>query len=342
MFNTIIGKQVLRKSRNLLISNGILMAILLGVAGWQYRYLYNFVLGPFPVDAKSLEGIKSLDDNLQQYITVKGNAIDDTGVQQITKRVRRSTGQTISQSVSAKYQTLQLDKRILLVKSGVSGSSTQVTGGLSEISSEIKSRIVTPIESQDSSLKGAFLPFMLDTNDYRLGGYIVLLFALPLSIFSIWKIISALRWRSNLGNHPIRKRLEKLGDWQTLIQEIDAEANSGTNTIMIGNNQLTRSWLLQLKNIEMKAIKLDQLVWAYKKVTSTKYGKFYSVALHDRQGEEYVCPCPNEADVELLLKELFDRFPHLILGYSDDLKKMWKRERQKLIESVDLARQAQA
>ncbi|MFM7601976.1 MAG: hypothetical protein ACKO7R_12390, partial [Pseudanabaena sp.] len=139
MFNTIIGKQVLRKSRNLLISNGILMAIVLGVAGWQYRYLYNFALGPFPVDIKNLEDIKSLDDSLQQYITVKGSAIDDTGVQQITKRVRRSTGQTVSESVSAKYQTLQLGKRILLVKAGASGTSTQVTGGLSEISSEITS-----------------------------------------------------------------------------------------------------------------------------------------------------------------------------------------------------------
>lgn len=342
MFNTIVGKQVLLKSRNLLISNGILMAALLAVAGWQYRYLYNFALGPFPVDVKKLEEIKSLDDSLQQFITVKGNAIDDTGVQQITKRVRRSTGQTVSESVSAKYQTLKLNKRILLVKSGVSANSTQVTGGLSDISSEVKSRIVDPIESQSSTLKGTFLPFMLDTGDYRAVGYFALLFGVPISLFSLWKIISAIRWRSNLGNYPISKRLAKLGDWQTLIQEIDAEANSGINTIMIGNNQLTRSWLLQLKNIEMKAIRLDQLVWAYKKVTSTKYGKFYSVALHDRQGEEYVCPCPNEADVELLLKELFERFPHLILGYSDDLKKMWKRERQKLIESVDLARQAQA
>ncbi|OYQ65689.1 hypothetical protein B9G53_06435 [Pseudanabaena sp. SR411] len=340
MFNTIIGKQVLRKSRNLLISNGILMAILLGVAGWQYRYLYNFALGPFPVDAKNLEDIKSLDDSLQQYITVKGNAIDDTGVQQITKRVRRSTGQTISQSVSAKYQTLQLDKRILLVKSGISGSSNQVTGGLSDISSEIKSRIVTPIESQDSSLKGAFLPFMLDTNDYRLGGYVVLLFALPLSLVSIWQIVSALRWRSDLGNHPIRKRLAKIGDWQTLIQEIDTEASSGINTVTIGGNQLTRSWLLQLLNTDIKAIKLDQLVWAYKKVTSTKYGKIYSAVLYDRYGEEYGCPCSNEADVELLLKELFNRFPYLILGYSDELQKMWKRERQKMIDSVDQAHQA--
>ena len=340
MFNNIIGKQVLRKSRNLLISNGILMAVLVGVAGWQYRYLYNFALGPFPVDAKSVEGIKSLDDNLRQCITFRGNGIDDTGVQQITKRVRRSTGQTISQSVSAKYQTLQLDKRILLVKSGVSGSSTQVTGGLSEISSEIKSRIVTPIESQDSSLKGAFLPFMLDTNDYRLGGYVVLLFAIPLAIFSIWQIVSAMRWRSNLGNHPICKHLAKLGDWQTLIQEIDTEASSGINTITIGGNQLTRSWLLQLLKTDLKAIKLDQLVWAYKKVTSTKYGKIYSAVLYDRYGEEYGCPCPNEADVELLLQEIFNRFPYLILGYSDELQKMWKRERQKMIDSVDQTRQA--
>ena len=342
MFNTIIGKQVLLKSRNLLISNGILMAVLLGVAGWQYRYLYNFALGPFPVDAKKLEELKSLDDSLQQFITVKGDAIDDTGVQQITKRVRRSTGQTVSESVSAKYQTLKLNKRILLVKSGVSANSTQVTGGLSDISSEVKSRIVDPIESQSSTLKGTFLPFMLDTGDYRAVGYFALLFGVPISLFSLWKIISAIRWRSDLGNHPISKRLAKLGDWQTLNQAIDAEANSGINTITIGNNQLTLSWLLQLQNIEMKAIKLDQLIWGYKKVTSTKYGKFYSLALHDRQGEEYACPCPSEADVELLLKEIFNRFPYLILGYSDELKKMWKRERQKVIESVDQSRQEQS
>ena len=65
------------------------------------------------------------------------------------------------------------------------------------------------------------------------------------------------------------------------------------------------------------------------------------MALYDRQGKEYACPCPNENDVELLLKELFARFPYLILGFSDDLKKMWKRERQKMIEAVDQARQAQ-
>jgi hypothetical protein len=61
--------------------------------------------------------------------------------------------------------------------------------------------------------------------------------------------------------------------------------------------------------------------------------------LFDRAGRTFEMNA-NESQVQEIMTILYDKAPWTISGYSDDLQKMWKKERESMISAVDERRQA--
>jgi hypothetical protein len=336
-----VYQQIQRTNQKLLTANAALVLAVLAFGAFTYRYWYNFALGPFKVDTQTLADLKNPEEATQQFVVIQGDRSFNTGVQQITQRVNRRTGQKTSESVSAQYLALQTGKRFLIVKATENLSSTQFTGSLTTIPSEVYSRIVSPIESQRPEMKGVFFASMLDTGDYRLPGYIGLVIGLPLLALGGWNLSKAWLRKSNPSQHPLAKKLSQFGDWQALSNTIDMELNREDTTFRTKTFVLTTSWLFLLQTYNTNAIRLDQSLWVYKKVTTHRsygipVGKTFALVICDRTGKTTEV-AGKEPDIDRVLVGICSSVPWVLAGYSDELLKLW-RKRADMIEIVDQRR----
>ena len=125
-----IDGHVQRTTRNLLLLSVGAIAVCLGLLGLSGRYLYNFFAGPFPTDTAALLAVSDPAQPLRRFVSVKGEGMMPTGLQQITVTKSKYTGAERSRRVSAAYGALLVDKRLLLVKTPGEPKGTEWTGEL--------------------------------------------------------------------------------------------------------------------------------------------------------------------------------------------------------------------
>src|ERR687886_124524 len=101
-----IGQQIRRSNRNLLLTNLGLLLVPLAIGLISPRYWHNFFQGPFPIEQQNLLSIKNSDIEEKYFLTVEGEKSIKTGLQEITKRVRKGSGTVISENTSADYVAL--------------------------------------------------------------------------------------------------------------------------------------------------------------------------------------------------------------------------------------------
>ncbi|HEU5101735.1 MAG TPA: hypothetical protein VFU22_22095, partial [Roseiflexaceae bacterium] len=238
MSTSIIHNTIRRSNRNLLILCATIVLLLSGLAALNARYLYNFFAGPIAIDRETL--LATTDPGvLQRYwVSVEGDDVADTGYQQ----VRRNT-KTGSETVTGAYMALLLDRRVLLVKAQDDVSVTTYTGYLEPLSSDIRSEVIGDLEREAPKLRGAFLPYMLNTASFRSGGYVALGIGIPLFVICVFGIIRALRRGSDPLKHPIMRALGRFGSPADMAGQIDAELLAEHPTF--DHMHLTPNWLVQ-------------------------------------------------------------------------------------------------
>jgi hypothetical protein len=336
MSTSFVHATIRRSNRNLLILCVAGIMLLAGLAALNTRYLYNFFVGPTPIDRQTL---LATDDprTLQRYwVTVSGDDVADTGFQQ----VRRDT-KTGSESVTAAYMALVLDDRILIVKAQDDQSVTTFTGSLEPLPSDVRTRIIADAEREAPALRGAFLPYMLNTNSFRNGGYVALGLGILLFGLCIFGLVRAIRRVSNPSAHPIMRALGRFGPIDYVVGELDAELLAQHR--QVDRLHLTQNWLVQASRSSLAATRLEDVVWAYKKVTQHRTngvptGKTYAAQFWDRHG---VCitVTGREAVVNQALEAAYQHAPWLLTGFSPDLEQAWKSNRAAMIAAVDQRRQ---
>jgi hypothetical protein len=328
-----------RSNRNLLLWSLLgIIAVAVGVI-LGLNYLQNFIQGPYTVDKQEILNIKDLGSQQKTFITLKGDDMVDTGYYHYTQKKGSSV-----ENVDAYYGALLLEDRYLLVKTGqkVDEKTTTYTGGLVAMSSKEQSQIIGDIEQENPDLKGVFLPYMLDTGDFRTPGYIGLAVGGVVLLLSLFGL-SRFAGRSNPLNHPIMKRLAKFGDAEQVASQIDMEM-SGDHP-KAGNAHFTRSWLVQATGASLNATRFNDIMWVYKKITQHRTngiptGKTYSVLIWDRYGQ-----CITINAKENVINEVIDatlnRAPGAIGGFNKEIETMWNKNRDQFITTVDgRARQA--
>ena len=90
-----VETQARRANRNLLWTNGLIVAALLATVAVQYQYSANFVLGCARVDPSEIAGLTSATQRWRNFVTVRGSKSASTGYQDTIKHVEKSSGRVI-------------------------------------------------------------------------------------------------------------------------------------------------------------------------------------------------------------------------------------------------------
>lgn len=310
---------------------GLIIAVIVAVL--SYRYIYNFIAGPFPATLADLAAVEQPGDLDRYFVTISGMNSYDTGYELETTRDGRVIG-------SVGYLILDLGERVLLVQTGQRPGQTAFTGYLTEPTDEVQSQIIAGIEASNPGLDGIFLPMQLTEDDFRNPGYLGIPLWLALTGLCLWGLFRAIQWRASPLSHPIARALGRFGDAQQTIAAIDAELQAPH--ARIGDTHLTPNWLVLDQPIRLQAARLDEIVWLYKLVTKRRVngvpvGQSFTAEIRDRHGVA-LSIFGTEEQVNQLLNAAAQRAPWAIVGFSAELEQAWKKNRGALLASVEQRR----
>ncbi len=333
MRETLIGEQIRRANRNLLVMSVLLMAGVLALLALNTRYLLNAVQGPRSISRAELTSLTS-PDVFRNWVTVRGEETKSTGVTQVMRRKSKYTGTVTSESTNAYYLATRVGNRVLLVKSPHESAATTFTGELQEVPEELASQLSVKPGSP-------VLPFMLNADRYPDLAYGMLVVAFPAFAFGLWNVA---RWRMHSVDptgHPIARKLAEHGDLETVVNGMDHEFR--TSHRRIGDILLTTSWMLKPTTFGLTALAMRDVIWVYKKVTQHKTNfipthKSFAVVIRSRSGLILEFSA-NDRQTDELLQQAQLQVPWAILGFDKQLEQQWLRDKNGFIAAVDVRRE---
>lgn len=335
MTSQLVSTTIRRANRNRMLwsAAGLIAVLVAGVV--SLRYLTNFFAGPRNIDHAELLGLQDAASLDRYWVSVTGDDVVDRIGTEVT------TGRYGSKSTTAYYQALIVDNRLLLVADQDVTAETTYTGALIPIDSETMSDIVTPTEA-DNDIEGAFLPYMLETDDFRFPGYIGFAVGGVVLALSLFGLTTALQ-RSDIAKHPIMKRLARHGEATVVISDLENELIAPRWSH--GKLKLTQNWLAQTNSADFNAMRLNEVVWMYKHVTQRRVngvpaGKTFAVHILDSHGHKIEATGKNENEVNTMIEGIHTAIPWVLTGYDAELEKAWKSNRAAVVNAVAQRRQS--
>lgn len=112
------------------------------------------------------------------------------------------------------------------------------------------------------------------------------------------------------------------------------------NTVPVEDMRISREFIMGMQQVSTLFFKADDLLWAYMEVTTHRrnfitVGKSYGVVLRTKDGHKYEHAVSNEQAAQNVLAEINRVLPHVIIGYSAELEKAYKKDRASLISLVE-------
>ncbi len=322
--------------RSVLLSVATIVIVFICIGG-SYRYLYNMLLGPFPINKDEILNLDNPASRLQYYVSVTGDDHADTGYSYV------NTSNTGKETVEANYHVLLMEGSLLLVKSKLTEIPNQITGALITMPSGEKANVISKIEVEVPQLKGAFLPVMLDATNFKTGGYIGLAVAAIVIILAMWRLVVGTNRYFHPELHPALKKLEAYGKLETVINDIDLNM-SAVHTQVGKKVHFTNRWLVTTANTAggFAAMPYRDIIWSFKRVIQHRTngiptGKSFTANIFDRFGKQMIIQT-KEVDVEQILQSISKCASGSIVGWSEALNNGWKNDRAALIAAVDARR----
>ncbi len=230
MHESSVTRAIRRSNLSMLVTGVVLIALVAAGFLISYRYMYNFLLGPFDVTPAQLQSYASAEDPLQYWVKVTALRSYDTGIQYF----ETSDG---VESVKHSYHALELGERLLLYtvpgdKDGNIESEVLGEGYLDKISSEEQSEVIDETEAQSAELAGVFLPYKLNGTAFRSEGmFLVVAGVIAGLISSVMLVIAVLRI-ANPESHPIFKALTRHCDPHSTANAIEMELQQPHDVII--------------------------------------------------------------------------------------------------------------
>ncbi len=157
--------------------------------------------------------------------------------------------------------------------------------------------------------------------------------------------VAIVRALANPYTHWIVHYLARYGSPLQVIDAIESELRASATYAGVGNSRITSSWLLVPETYGLKAIPLRDVVWAYKRVVKHKAAlvitiqKDYAAIIHSRSDETAEISGPS-SQIDEFLAVLAQRVPHAVLGYDEELEKLWNQRRDSFLAEIDQRLQA--
>lgn len=329
--DTWIHQMVATRARRGVAACGLVIACIGMFLVSQHRYINNFLLGPFSVTQAELDAITDVSTSPRYFVHVAGSKAIDTGIQQIT--TRKSYGVETSRSVSATYYALVVGDRFLMVKSAERMPLT-VEGALTPMPASLEGHLFDRPQMQ--GIRPRFYPYYVDTESFRLPGYIAIGCMLVVAVLLVKFGLPAWRYRQDVSSHPVVKRVATWGDPLGIALEARREADSPR--YKGGGWLVTDKYLIRSTFFVFDVLRLSDLLWAYKKVTKHSVnfiptGKTYACILACYGGSAEVTG--KEATVDAILRFANERAPWAIFGFSEELKQLFSKSTREFCAAVE-------
>jgi hypothetical protein len=306
----------------------VALGVLLGLA--NRRYLRNFAGGPYPMSAVDLDAISDVTAAPRYFARVTGSRTIDTGVE--LYEVETRSGREVRRNLKARYFALDTGSRLLVVKTAGQPVTT-VEGGLVPLPADLDQHLFGSPEMR--ALRGRFLPYHLDTGSFRSPGY------WSLGIGSVVLLVAGLvaaKARPQLrdpGSHPALERAASWGEPTAVSAEVERE--HGRPWHRSGAVSLTENYLVSASFYGFDLLRLDDLLWAYKRVTKKSVnfiptGKDFHAILvcvggtMELQGKD--------AEVDDILRRVAGRVPWAVFGHSKEIEDLMKKDPSGLAAGV--------
>lgn len=263
MVNGFIISNVKRTNRNLLITNTVLILFVVSTLLLSWRYFYNVINGPFEVSNNKLLSISDLSQELEYYITVKGYEVIYSGLSYVEK----SQDGSENSSIKYDYLLLKVDSKMLVVQTRPTTDQTLVySGALLKMPDEIDGQLIEIAKKQGISpdeYRQKFLPYILDTVDFKADGYILLSLIILCFILSTVNLTKFFIRVMNNRFHPIHRALSYYGNSDLLEKEINEEIK---NNVKAYSDKviITKSWLFIKTLYKLKVANINDIVWIHK------------------------------------------------------------------------------
>lgn len=304
----------------------------------DHRYLNNFVRGPFELGVVELDSIRDVALAPRYFVHVSGSKVIDTGIRQYA--VETTSGVETSRSESGAYYALAVGNKFLLTKqkTNPSGARTVVEGELADWPDGLAAKLFEDPEAR--AVRDKFYPFYVSNEAFRLPGYAVIGVALVFLFFFARKALPAWHYSRDPSDHPLVTRMAPWGNPMGVAVETEREFGAprykGGNGWRVGDKYLVRSTVFAFD-----LLRLQDLLWAYKKVTRHSInfiptGKTYEAILVCYGGTAVLKG--NERRVEEMLTFVGQRVPWAVLGYTPEIATLFKKKPADLASAVEQRR----
>jgi hypothetical protein len=345
MWDNLVGRQIRRGARRLLLWNLLLLIVLVFVVACGAYYWYNFALGPFPIDRETLVNMKSTDGLTRYYVAVTADAAADTGGRLLSVQ-KDNSGREISRSEQAKYVILMVDGRALIAKTGMSDSPFEKrrVGHLQPLPPDVRRDVLSPIEAslrQNQQEPLTILPVMLDATPFRTPGWLGVVVIVPLAALGIWNVLRAVRRIWNPERSPIAKGLLRYGDPAEVANRIEQELQA-QETAKIGFTNITKNWMVYAQKSRLQVVHLGDVAWVYKAVTKhltngVPTGTTFAGVMCDLAGTKTTVPMSDMFTHPFLLA-VQKRVPWVLMGFDPRLDLIWRTDRQQMADIIEKRR----
>lgn len=319
--NTFIEREMHRTNRNLLITSLIILLCVGAYFSFQWRYYYNFFHGPLKMNAETLDQVTDLNNLDRYFVTLTSEREVDTGATEVETKSGTET-------VKAKYVVIDVGQHHLVVKKAPNENGPEYTGQLIDMPGDVKANLIDPLTQQNPDVARDFHPFMLDTTSFRHNGYWGLGISIPFLLIAFWILRLLAKRITSPATHPILRALAQHGPVVEVVQNIDADLKSGVERFK--QLKITSKWILYSDAYSLKAMRLDEVVWLYKKVTRHSVNfiptaKVYTLVLTDRYATNIESLGGKQKKLDEFIVSLAPRLPHALVGYTEDLKNLQQK-----------------
>jgi hypothetical protein len=220
-----------RDSRELVQGSLILLLICAGVLGFNWKYVYNWCVGPFPFDDPL-----SAAPGPREFVRTEGQLTSTGVVQETTVRLLHGLAET--KNVSARYVAMKVGDRFLVAKVPADFSGQIVEGRLVPLPEVVKTALGSGTPAY---------PWLVDAQtSYRWDFNLFVMVAAPLFlIFLLLFLLSA--WRAtSVKNHPALAGLKRLGPPLQIAERIENELRMAGDNARAGPLWIGPSWFVAL------------------------------------------------------------------------------------------------
>lgn len=307
-------KQIHKANRTKILI-AILFLVFSVVLAW--RDILSVINPPIVITTDQVKSIIESKKYSDQKYILKSDEIFETYYFETNKQ--NPTEEEYLNSID-KYYLVSADGVLLMKTKGVDANGEYSGYFTMMMANDSSAR--EAIESEYPELADEFYSVVFDTNVSNLG----IAFPIAAIIILIYCLITYVIRVSSVKNSPVYKEVSRYGDYNILSGQINKEMQSAK--VMYGIS-FSENWMSYTYNGKFKLMKMDEIRWAYGYVHQTYYllipiSKSYSViACDNRKGK--IAVTMNESRVKEVLEYMSSKIDNLIVGYSEEVEKQWKK-----------------